>query len=59
MLKVVKRRRLMGFFEKRRILVSVLVATFVLASLASSALAASGEVVVLHFDEGSGTVALA
>lgn len=42
---------------KRRVIVSVLVATFVLMSLVGSAVAASGEVLVLHFDEGSGTVA--
>lgn len=42
---------------KRSILVSTLVATFVLMSLVGSAMAASGEVLVLHFDEGYGTIA--
>jgi hypothetical protein len=42
---------------KSSILVSVLVAFCLLVSLAGSAMAASDEVLVLHFDEGSGTVA--
>jgi PGF-CTERM protein/uncharacterized repeat protein (TIGR01451 family) len=42
---------------KRKVCVSVLVAVFVLMSFVGSAMAASGEVLVLHFDEGSGTVA--
>ena len=42
----------------RRVVVSVLVAVFMLASLASPAIAqaTSDAVLILHFDEGSGTV---
>jgi PGF-CTERM protein/uncharacterized repeat protein (TIGR01451 family) len=40
----------------RKVSVSVLVATLVLMSLASPAMAASDEVLVLHFDEGSGSI---
>ncbi len=44
---------------KRCIVVSVLVAVFLLCSIGGIAIAqaSSGEVLVLHFDEGSGTVA--
>jgi len=48
---------LMDCLMNRKVVVSVLVASFVLLNLAGSAMAASDEVLVLHFDEGSGTVA--
>jgi len=41
----------------RSVFVSVLVAVFVMVGLVGSATAASGEVLILHFDEGSGTIA--
>ncbi len=57
MLKDSGRRSLVECLGKRSILVSALVATFVLVSLVASAMAASGEVLVLPFDEVSGNIA--
>ena len=52
-----RRRRLMDCLMNRKVSVSVLVAFCLLTSLVGPAMAASGEVLVLHFDEGSGTIA--
>ena len=52
-----RRKGLIDCLMNRKVCVSVLVAFCLLVSLAGPAMAASGEVLVLHFDEGSGTVA--
>lgn len=53
------RNGLMDCLMNRSVVVSVLVAVFVLVSLASPAIAqaSSDAVLILHFDEGSGTIA--
>jgi PGF-CTERM protein/uncharacterized repeat protein (TIGR01451 family) len=52
------RNSLMGCLMNRRVVVSVLVAVFVMVSLASPAIgqASSDAVLIMHFDEGSGSV---
>ena len=52
-----RRRSLIDYLMNRKVSVSALVAVFVLMSFVGSAVAASDEVLVLHFDEGSGTIA--
>jgi PGF-CTERM protein/uncharacterized repeat protein (TIGR01451 family) len=51
------RNRLKDFLLNRRGVVSILIAFCLLASLSGSAMASSDEVLILHFDEGSGTIA--
>lgn len=52
------RKSFMGCFMNRKIVVSVLVAVFVMVSLASHivAQAPADAVLILHLDEGSGTI---